>query len=53
MWEVSGLSYSDLIDEIINYGLAEFERNNKLSYDFIELGDEKVGTKNYNADRAE
>lgn len=53
MWEVSGLNYSDLIDEIINYGLAEFERNNKLSYDFIELGDEKVGTKNYNADRAE
>lgn len=53
MWEVSGLSYSQLIDEIIDYGLAEFERNNKLSYDFIALGDEKVGQKNYNAERAE
>ncbi|SUP53090.1 D-alanine--D-alanine ligase [Weissella viridescens] len=45
MWEVSGLSYSQLIDEIIDYGLAEFERNNKLSYDFIALGDEKLDKK--------
>ncbi|MBM7616496.1 D-alanine-D-alanine ligase [Weissella uvarum] len=51
MWEVSGISYPDLIDEIIQYGLAEFERENKLSYDFVELGEEKVGTKNYNAER--
>lgn len=40
MWEVSGLSYTNLIDEIINYGLAEFERNAKLSYDFVSLGEE-------------
>ena len=53
MWEVSGLSYSALIDEIIHYGLAEFERNAKISYDFISLGEERVGKKEYNAERAE
>ena len=53
MWQVSGLSYTKLIDEIINYGLAEFERNSKLSYDFVSLGEEKVGEKKYNAEVAE
>ncbi len=53
MWEVSGLSYSALIDEIIHCGLAEFERNAKISYDFISLGEERVGKKEYNAERAE
>jgi len=48
MWEVSGISYSALIDEIIQYGLAEFERNNQIHYDFQELGDERVGQKKYN-----
>lgn len=52
MWEVSGLSYTKLIDEIITYGLAEFERNAKISYDFISLGEEHVGEKQYNAERA-
>lgn len=52
MWEVSGISYTNLIDEIINYGLAEFERNVKLSYDFVSLGEEHVGEKKYNAERA-
>lgn len=52
MWEVSGLSYTNLIDEIINYGLAEFKRNAKLSYDFVSLGEEHVGEKKYNAERA-
>lgn len=50
MWQVSGISYSELIDEIINYGLAEFERNAALSYDFVSLGEERVGEKKYNAD---
>lgn len=53
MWEVSGLSYADLIDEIIAYGLAEFERQAKLSYDFIQLGEEKVGTKRYHTEEAD
>lgn len=52
MWEVSGISYTNLIDEIINYGLAEFERNAQLSYDFVSLGEEHVGEKKYNAERA-
>ena len=52
MWEVSGISYTNLIDEIINYGLVEFERNAKLSYDFVSLGEEHVGEKKYNAERA-
>ncbi|TVV34580.1 D-alanine--D-alanine ligase [Weissella cibaria] len=52
MWEVSGISYTNLIDEIINYGLAEFKRNAKLSYDFVSLGEEHVGEKKYNAERA-
>ncbi|MGO2300311.1 D-alanine--D-alanine ligase family protein [Paucilactobacillus nenjiangensis] len=50
MWEVSGISYSELIDQIIEYGLAEFERNNKIHYDFQSLGDERVGQKKYNTD---
>jgi len=50
MWQVSGISYSELIDEIINYGLAEFKRNAALSYDFVSLGEEHVGEKKYNAD---
>jgi len=53
MWQVSGLSYTHLIDEIVNYGLAEFERNAKISYDFVSLGEEHVGEKKYNADIAE
>lgn len=52
MWEVSGISYSDLLDKIIDYGFAEFDRNAKISYDFVSLGDEHVGEKRYNADKA-
>lgn len=48
MWEVSGIDYSTLIDKIIEYALAEFERNSKISHAFTSLGKEKVGTKNYN-----
>ncbi|GAK30587.1 D-alanine-D-alanine ligase [Weissella oryzae SG25] len=48
MWEVSGLSYTKLIDAIIEYAIAEFDRNSKLSYDFVALGEEKVGHKEYN-----
>lgn len=48
MWEVSGISYSDLIDEIIQYGFAEYKRNQQIKYDFEELGTEHVGEKKYN-----
>ncbi|MDO4902833.1 MAG: D-alanine--D-alanine ligase family protein [Limosilactobacillus sp.] len=48
MWEVSGISYPDLIDRLIKLGLDEYERNSKIKYDFRELGTERVGKKNYN-----
>lgn len=48
MWEVSGISYSDLVDEIIQYGFAEYKRNQQIKYDFEELGTEHVGEKKYN-----
>lgn len=48
MWEVSGINYSDLIDEIIQYGFDEFKRNQQIKYDFQELGTEHVGEKKYN-----
>lgn len=50
MWEVSGISYSDLIDRLIQLGLAEFKRNSKIKYDFRKLGTERVGQKKYNND---
>ena len=52
MWEVSGISYTNLIDELIAYGIAEFDRQNKLSYDFVSLGEEQMGEKQYNAEVA-
>ena len=52
MWEVSGISYTNLIDELIAYGMAEFDRQNKLSYDFVSLGEERMGEKQYNAEVA-
>ncbi|GKT03982.1 D-alanine--D-alanine ligase family protein [Furfurilactobacillus entadae] len=48
MWGVSGINYPSLIDEIIDYGLAEFKRNESISYSFTELGTEHVGEKKYN-----
>lgn len=51
MWEVSGIRYSQLIDQIIEYGLAEYKRNSEIKYDFEELGTEHVGKKEYNIDK--
>lgn len=48
MWEVSGITYSDLIDRLIQFGLDEFKRNSQIKYDFRELGQEHVGQKKYN-----
>lgn len=48
MWEVSGISYSELIDRLIELGLEEFKRNSQITYDFKELGTERVGTKKFN-----
>ncbi|MCH3922326.1 D-alanine--D-alanine ligase family protein [Limosilactobacillus sp.] len=48
MWEVSGISYSDLVDRLIQLGLEEFKRNSQITYDFKELGTEHVGKKKFN-----
>lgn len=43
LWEVSGISYSKLIDRLIQLAIDEFNNNAKLHYDFTELGSEKLG----------
>ncbi|KRN95500.1 D-alanyl-alanine synthetase A [Furfurilactobacillus siliginis] len=48
LWGVSGIDYASLIDEIIAYGLAEYKRNQEISYSFTKLGTERVGEKKYN-----
>lgn len=45
LWEVSGISYSELIDQLIQLAIDEFNDNAKIHYDFTELGTEKVGKK--------
>ena len=48
MWNISGISYSGLIDRLIQLGIEEFEHEGQLRYDFKALGVEKVGEKRYN-----
>lgn len=48
MWNISGISYSELIDRLIQLGIEEFEHEGQLRYDFKVLGVEKVGEKRYN-----
>lgn len=48
MWNISGISYSELIDRLIQLGIEEFEHEGQLWYDFKALGVEKVGEKRYN-----
>ncbi|KRM97545.1 D-alanyl-alanine synthetase A [Liquorilactobacillus aquaticus DSM 21051] len=42
LWQVSGISYSDLIDQLVQLAIDEFDDNAKLHYDFVELGEEKL-----------
>ena len=48
MWNISGISYSELIDRLIQLGIEEFEHECQILYDFKALGVEKVGEKRYN-----
>ena len=48
MCNISGISYSELIDRLIQLGIEEFEHEGQLRYDFKALGVEKVGEKRYN-----
>lgn len=43
LWALSGISYAELIDKLIQLAIDEFNDNAKLHYDFVELGQEKVG----------
>lgn len=47
MWDVSGIKYSDLIDRLIQLGIEEFKRQQKIKYSFKALGQERVGKKEY------
>ncbi|MFT8458080.1 MAG: D-alanine--D-alanine ligase family protein [Liquorilactobacillus ghanensis] len=42
LWKVSGINYSDLLDQLIQLAIDEFNDNAKLHYDFVELGQEKL-----------
>lgn len=37
LWEASGISYTELIDRLIDLALAEFKRQDQLAYDFVPL----------------
>lgn len=37
LWEVSGISYTDLIDQLIQLGFDEFKRQSEIHYDFVAL----------------
>ncbi|MEN3239115.1 D-alanine--D-alanine ligase family protein [Fructilactobacillus sanfranciscensis] len=43
LWEASGISYTELIDKLIELAFEEFERQSKIAHDFIPLnsGDQK------------
>lgn len=45
LWAVSGIDYSDLIDQLIELAITEFNDNAKLHYDFVDLGEEKLPEK--------
>lgn len=45
LWAVSGINYSDLIDQLIELALEEFDDNARLHYDFVDLGKEKLPEK--------
>jgi D-alanine-D-alanine ligase len=42
LWKVSGIEYSELLDQLIQLAIDEFNDNAKLHYDFVELGKEKL-----------
>lgn len=43
LWDYSDIDNVELVDKLIDYGLAEFEKNAQLSYEFVSLGEEKIG----------
>lgn len=43
LWDYSDIDNVELVDKLIDYGFAEFEKNAQLSYEFVSLGEEKIG----------
>lgn len=43
LWDYSDIDNVKLVDMMIDYGFAEFNKNAQLSYDFVSLGEEKIG----------
>lgn len=43
LWDYSDIDNVELVDKLIDYGFAEFEKNAQLSYEFVSLGKEKIG----------
>ncbi|MCS8594675.1 D-alanine--D-alanine ligase [Leuconostoc citreum] len=43
LWDYSDIDNVELVDKLIDYGFAEFEKNEQLSYEFVSLGEEKIG----------
>ena len=43
LWDYSDIDTVELVDKLIVYGFAEFEKNAQLSYEFVSLGEEKIG----------
>lgn len=43
LWDYSDIDNVKLVDMLITYGFAEFEKNAQLSYQFVTLGEEKIG----------
>ncbi|MDT6980997.1 D-alanine--D-alanine ligase family protein [Levilactobacillus zymae] len=44
LWEASGISYTELIDRLIELAIAEFNREDKLAYDFVPLDDNSAAS---------
>ena len=43
LWDYSNIDNVALVEKMIDYGFEEFEKNAKLSYQFVTLGEEKIG----------
>ena len=43
LWDYSDIDNVELVDKLIDYGFAEFEKNAQLRYEFVSLGEEKIG----------
>jgi D-alanine-D-alanine ligase len=43
LWEASGKTREQLVDQLVSLAIEEFERKQNISYSFKELETEKLG----------